>query len=140
MIEKISFYLTMKSSANDEKIILESTKKSQNTQTKKAKEDEEVFNQLIEQRNNEERNRVNLKKKVRRQDDIQNLIVPLYIPQPPNIEEHYLLKLGNKKKKKCSKCGEIYESSYKKGEKNDINICQDCLNKNIESFLRENYL
>lgn len=140
MVEKISLYLSIKSSANEEKIILESTKKNQNTKAQKTKEEEDAFNQLIEQRNNEEKNRINLKKKVRRQDDIQNLIVPLYVPQTPNIQEDYLVKLRDKKKKKCAKCGELYEVSSKQGEKSNINICQNCLNKDIESFLRENYL
>ncbi|MFN8575534.1 MAG: hypothetical protein U0354_01630 [Candidatus Sericytochromatia bacterium] len=140
MVEKISLHLTIKSFANDEKMILEATKKSSVSETKKTKEEEEVFNQLIEQRVNEEKNRANLKKKIKKQDDISNLFIPIYIQQTPNIQEDYLIKLKNSKRKKCSKCGELYEPNSRNNLKNDISVCESCLNKDIESFLRENYL
>jgi hypothetical protein len=140
MFEKISLHLTIKTSAHDEKMILEATKKNQTNEAKKTKEDEEIFNHLIEQKNNDEKNKLNLKKKLKKQDDINNLIIPMYVPQNINIEEHYLNRIRNKKNKKCSKCGDLFEISSKNNNQNNINICENCLNKDIEIFLRENYL
>jgi hypothetical protein len=39
MVEKVTLYLTLKSSNNDEKMILESTKKNQTVEIKKSKEE-----------------------------------------------------------------------------------------------------
>lgn len=142
MIERISVNLTIKSLAQDERAILEATKKNSSANDKKVKEDEEAFNQMIDQRVNEEKNRVNIKKKIKKQEDVQNLFVPMYAYQPPVVEDHYLIRLKNHKKKKCAKCGELFESEVSKDKckASNINICENCLNKDIENFLRENYL
>lgn len=145
MIEKISLNLSVKSSNQDERIIIEAVSKSQASSDKDKKfREEDAFNTLIEEKRTEEFSKVNLKKKVKRQEDSQGIFIPIFAYQTPIIEEHYLTRIKNSKKKRCSKCGDLFDPEIKDKEKSKVNnisyICQSCLNSDIESFLRENYL
>ncbi len=141
MFEKISLNISIKSSNQDEKIILDSVVKNQANDKDKKVREQNAFNNLVNDKINEEKNRLNFKKKPKKIDDISGMFIPIYTYQTPIIQEHYLNRIRNSKKKKCSKCGELFEpETSSKETKSKIYICQSCLNNDIESFLRENYL
>jgi len=143
MLEKISLSFSIKSSTQDEKIILNAVSKEQaNSEKLKKAREEDTFNTLVEQRIAEEKNKANLKKKIKKPDDITGIFVPIYMYQPPVIEEHYLNRIRNNKKKRCSKCGDLFEpeSHDKSAHSGKTYICKICMNKDIESFLTDNYL
>lgn len=144
MLEKISLTFSIKSSTQDEKIILNAVSKEQsNSEKLKKSREEDTFNSLVEQRIAEEKNKANLKKKVKKPDDMAGLYIPIYLYHPPVIEEQYLNRIRNSKKKRCSKCGDLFEPESNRDSSGQLSkkyICKSCMNKDIESFLTDNYL
>lgn len=136
---EIKITLTTKFGTTEEQIIEASKKTKNKTEDKKQ---EEAFNLLMQEKITEEKTKQQLSKKKINHDDsapINLVLVNPYIKIQTNDNLSEIRKKLNKKK--CLKCGDIFESDdVKKYSNNSENyICNSCLNKEIALFINENY-
>lgn len=137
MIQKISLSIKA-TSKNEPDQVLEVLQK---TKDSKAKNDTEYnnfnANMITEEKLASEKLLHHLKNKKKHADEIinpQNLIAyPVHI----KIQDHLLKKIGQNKKVKCSKCGNLNteNTAYKANPSGEVFICSDCMNKDVKDFL-----
>lgn len=137
---QIKITLNTKFGSTEEQII-EVSKKTKSKSEDKQKE--ESFNLLMQEKISEEKvkNQITKKKSLQHDSDLSSLVIVnpyIKIQNNDNLSE-----IRNKmKKKKCFKCGGLFDSDEVKqySNSNDNFICDSCLNKEIAFFITDNYL
>jgi formylmethanofuran dehydrogenase subunit E len=141
MLDKIYLTLNIKPTSQDDQVVQDIIKKSKPSNDV-DKQREDAFNLLLEDKINEEQNLRQIRKKAKKIDEPSVLMIPNFV-HTTKITNSNLLKIGNNKTNRCSRCGNLMdaEDSVEVNlEKRSTFVCSKCMNKEIVDFLTYNYL